>query len=377
MGGGGNDNSMMMMMMMQQQQASAERQSAADKLTAEQRAAEVIADREAKQKQALQEHDWTESGAARTRQQQLDDRAYQDMKEKLAQQKIFDDKAAADKLTQDKLDKWNASRGGTYSSVTNEAEGRLSSMGISDPGVRSAVMSSLSSANAGIPELASNVNSYFDGIVDKVLGQQQDAARTKAGQAISQYLPNDFEQSRVTDDIDNNIIEGILGDQYNEASATAKRLLDRGVISQEGYAANLQDLGKQRNAGRVKLSALGDTELQAERGRLANIANQGRAAASQYTLGSQAYDPQKYVGQVNSAYDKWFAGLGDTLRGIAPSDLFDTSGFVNKAGSTSGPTNSPFVGTSNALTGVDALNQEEEKKKKAAAASGDTPAGVF
>lgn len=371
MGGGGGDNGMMMMMMMSQQAAAQERQAAADRLSQEQKAQQAIDDRAYKDKQTQQEHEWATAQQAQARQQTVDDRTYADTRTDTAQKKIEDAKAAADLETKNKLSAWQGTRDATYGGTKNDAMARLQAMGITDPSVQAAVMSGLGTANSAIPELATNVGSYFDGVVDRVLGQQTEAARTKYGQQLNQYLPQGFETSRVEDTTDDAILEGILGEQYNEASATAKRLFDRGVITQEGYDANLSNLGKQKNAARAKLTTMGDNELAAERTRLGNIANTGRAAASNYTLGS-TFDPQSYSNQVSSAYDKWFAGLGDTLKGVAPTDLFDTSGFNNTAGAVQGPRNSPFVGSTNALTGVDASTQSEEEKKKK-----NTSTGVF
>lgn len=363
MGGGGNDNSAMMMQMNQQQAASEER--------ARQ---EAIATREYNTRRDTDARTAAVQDAERTRAYQIADRDYQQGLISAAQAKS--DKAAADQKAEEKqqLESWQGKRDATYQGVQNDTDARLSALGINnDPSISSAIKSALGTAYSSIPDNATNVGSYFDGVYDKVTSQQRDARRTSYGSQLNTLLPTDFEQERVGDTADDSILEAILGEQFDAASADAKRLLDRGAITQEGYNANLKNLDSQKNTGRAKLTSLGNNELNSERTKLAGIANQGRAGASSYELG-QTFDPTSYSNKVNSAYDNWFKGLGDTLKGLAPTDLFDTSGFSNTSGGVSGPTNSPFVGTTNALTGINALSDEENKKKQASAA---TATGVF
>lgn len=365
MSGGGGDNSSQTNMMMMQENARAERQAIADRADREQRANDTMEQRKIDARNQELMRQYSVEDATRSRQYTLDDRTYADNQASAKQAREDNLANTAKQEKADALGKWNTSRDAVYTGTKNDASARLASLGISDPAVASAVMSALNTANASIPELSSNAGGYFDGVVDRVLGQQRDAARTRYGQQLDKVLPNDFAQTQITDETDDSILESILGDQYNSAASDAKRMLDRGAITQEGYNANLKALDQQRSSGRSKLQSMGQNELNAQRTNLTNIANRGRSAASSYELG-QNFDAAGYSNQVNSAYDKWFSGLGEKLKGLAPTDLFDTSGFMNTAGNVTGATNSPFVGSTNALTGSNALSDDDAKKKKQA-----------
>lgn len=405
MGGGGGNNNAMMMMMMQQQAAQEERarvEAAAQREYNEKRDAVTRQDTLAaqeyqRQQQAQQRNDEiarqtkAEELAARTRQEdydrrlaeqqaarqrEIDDRNYQESLAQQARDREAQAAAAAAAKTQTEKQFFDQSRDNVKNFYMQDAEGRLAALGLqNDSGVRSALMAALNGAAGMVPQGATNIDSYFNGVNERVLGQQQSARQTQYLNQLNGALPTDFQNSKVADTVDDSILEAILGEQFDSSAADAKRLLDRGVITQEGYDANLKQLGQQKNTGRARLTTLGNNEIASQRGKLANIANMGRSAASQYQFG-QTFDPNKYVNDVNSAYDTWMKGLDSTLRGVAPTDLFDTSGFLNTAGRISGATNSPFVGSNNALTGENALTDTDEKKKKTGDAS-MSAIGVF
>lgn len=348
-GGGGNSGQAMMMMMMAQQ---AEQRRLDNEARARTEAIDFVNNENARMQQ--------ERLAENNRRYDVEDRDLRNTREDTALRHEEDLKAQAKQEAADKLAAWQGTRQSVFSGAQNDADALLSAKGIHDPSVRSAIMSALTTANAGIADNDPSVAAAFAGIADKVLGQQTDAARARAGASLNAILPTGFETTRVDDTVDDSILEGILGEQYNDAAAQAKRLLDRGVITDEGYQANLKGLNTQKNTARSRLTTLGNNELNAERTRLGAIGNKGRAAASTLELGGPMFDAATYGNEVNSAYDKWFGGLDTTLRGIAPTDLFDTSGFLNTAGSVSGPRNSPFAGSINALTGDDA-NYDKKK----------------
>jgi hypothetical protein len=404
-GGGGGGNGMMMAMMMQQQQQAAAAQAAQQAAAQAESSREFdIRNQSDAQAAAVAQQQWSyqqeaqRQAAEQSRQDSQNYQAQQQAAQQAAIQAQTDQQNAMLKYQSDQYDKqqaaqqqaiqqaqaasdaklgaWNNQRTGLYNSSLQDALSQLAGMGDTDQGDIAAVQGAFGRANAGIGDMQ-NLSGVFDGLAAKTfanLTSQKQAGYTKT---LNQLFPTGFDTTKVADTTDDDILNGIMQSQYDDASQQANRLLSRGTITQEGYDANLKALTNQKAGANSKLTTLGNNELNSERSSINNIINGGRSDIANFQLG-QSLDPNNYMNKVNTAYDSWFKGLGDKLKGIAPTDLFDTSGFLNTAGNITGPRNSPFVGTTNALTGQDALStSDDDKKKSGSNALGAPVTGVF
>lgn len=404
--GGGGGNGMMMAMMMQQQQAQqaamAQQQMAAQAESARQfdatqaynaQQAQVAAQQYAAQ-QAQQQQQYADSRADSqsyaAQQSSAQDKAAQAAMAQLQAQQQFQMQQVQDQRNyeaqqaaqakadqQAKLDSWNTQRGGLYTSSLNDALSQLAGMGDTDANDVAAVKQAYSGVNGSLADMQ-NLSGIYDGLAQKTFGNLTAQKQAGFNKTYNSLFPTGFDTTKIADTTDDDILNSIMQSQYDDAASQAQRLLQRGTITQEGYDANIKALGNQKAGANSKLTTLGNNELSSERSNINNLINQGRSDISNYQLG-QSFDPNSYVSKVNSAYDSWFSGLGDKLKGLAPTDLFDTSNFLNTAGSVAGPTNSPFVGSTNALTGANALSttDDDPTKKKSSNALGSPVQGVF
>ena len=183
--------------------------------------------------------------------------------------------------------------------------------------------------------------------------------RNKNNRLLDQFVGSGFENELVRDDLDDSAIEAILDESFSDASKYGEGLLKRGVITGTGFNGAIDALDKQRSAARRRLTELGDSVLESQRGSLRDIAGEARSSVNNLNLGD-LFDPDKYRGRVNNSFDDFVAGLGEELRGFTPNDLFDTSDFAINAGSSQGAQNTGF--SSNALAGLFSDEDEDEEE---------------
>lgn len=207
-----------------------------------------------------------------------------------------------------------------------------------------------------IPSLDSSPGSYYDNLGQYVFDQAQEGERAKYLRAFDSFAPANFATKRIADTSDDAFIESILAERQAEAEQYVRNLLDRGVVTNSGYEAALKDVQGQSSGAKSRLNELGLAELETGRSGLNSIASEGRSSASNYALGS-FFDPYDYQAQIDSYAGNFFAGLGDKLRGLAPADLFTTSGLAGIAGAAQGAQNLAFDPA--AIAGVSEDDEED------------------
>jgi hypothetical protein len=136
---------------------------------------------------------------------------------------------------------------------------------------------------------------------------------------------------------------------------SSSRQAGSGVITRSGYEAALDDLDQQGYSVKSKLNEIGQGKISEGRSSLQEIINQAREDASNADLGD-GYDAYSYSSKADEEFNTWLAGLSDSIRGTAGSDLFSTGSLASVAGTASGAQNTKF--NANALAGV--MEDEEE-----------------
>lgn len=263
--------------------------------------------------------------------------------------------AAADAKKQAAFD---ASMNSAFGSGMTNAEDFFTSRGLDPTDYKAQIGNKANQIRSSIPNLASDPGSYFSTLGESVFNQEQAGGQAKALRGVNDVAPSGFSTSRIADTADDDTIAAILADQENNSKGYIDNLRGRGVITDSGYAAALKNLQGQAPGARGKLSEIGTGLIETGRGDAENIANAGRTRASNLALGDK-FDPFSEVGnKLNDFFSTFFSGLGDKVRGAAPTNLFDTSGLANIAGAAQGAGNNAFDPAA-----VAGLFPDETKKK--------------
>ena len=161
-------------------------------------------------------------------------------------------------------------------------------------------------------------------------------------------------------EIQDEMIAAILGEQETAARGYVDNLKARGVVTDSGYNAALNNLLNQRAGAQAKLSDIGTGILETGRGGAENLANSFRSVASNLDLGD-VFDPYSKGADLNSYFSDFFNNLGTKLRGAAPTNLFDTSGLATLAGAAQGAGNTAF--DPRAVAGIFGDDEDEEEEE--------------
>lgn len=241
-----------------------------------------------------------------------------------------------------KLQEFEQRLGGAFDNSISSANQYFQSRGVDPNQYSSDILNEANLRKSSVPQLAGEVGSYFSGIGEEVYQSLTDALRGRTQRSINTLAPEGFARQRIADTADDSIIASILAEQRGDAEAYAGRLKDRGVITDNGLAAALEDIGRQANTGSFKLSELGSGILAGGRGELENIVNRGRSRASTLDLGD-TFDPFANTGtELNDFTTDFLTNLGNRFRSQAPTNLFDVSGLPVLAGAAQGAGNTAF-----------------------------------
>lgn len=171
--------------------------------------------------------------------------------------------------------------------------------------------------------------------------QQREDLRSGATNAIRSFTAPGFENTSVPDTLDDDLAAQVYGEQRGKADQYLQNLLKRGVITDTGAAAGAKNLDEQGARVRTQLSDLGSSLLNAERGKLKGIADQGAQAASTVDIG-QTFNPTAFADMLNASLGDFSKNFGDSFRAGVPGDLFDTSALSSIAGGAQGAGNLAF-----------------------------------
>lgn len=257
---------------------------------------------------------------------------------------------------------FNQSVGKSYKLAQGDVEDYFGNRGITDlsqyaPQIERA----LQEAKSSIPDLAGNVNSYFSGVPESVYNSIQDAMRTRAQTDLSKLYQPGFSSDLIGDTADDDVIANILSTQRAQADKYAKNLLDRGVVTNSGYGAIMDDLLAQEGKARGTLNDLGSGILSGERSKLEDIFNQGMFNAGNLNLG-QTFNAGDYGKKIDDEFSSFLSSLGDKFNAQVPSNLFQTSGLAARGGAAQGAQNTAF--DPKALAGIfDEDDQDDEDRK--------------
>jgi hypothetical protein len=252
-----------------------------------------------------------------------------------------------------------------YSAAVGDARGFFQTQGLDPSQFESSIQQKANTARAMVPQGTQDFSSFFDNLGQRVYDKETEGTRNKALRDVQSFTPEGFYRSLIGDDALQDIQQGVLGEQKQQARGYADNLLARGMFTDRGHQAAIDDLVGQKPRANRQLSEIATALLESGRGDLRDIATRGKQSASNISLG-QNFDPFSYEQQINDATRRFFEGLGENFRSYVPENLFDTSNLAVVGGKAQGAQNTPFDPA--ALAGIFGGTDEEEEKKKPATA---------
>jgi len=220
----------------------------------------------------------------------------------------------------------------------------------------------LNSIRGQVPQLDTNPGSYFanQDIADLVLNNATTNRRTQYGNQVNNLFGNDFANQKVASTADDDLINSILGDQYNTALEQVQRAFERGTINDQGFQTAMNALNNQKTTASANLQQTGGGLLQAIRDSLSGVGNEARNAASNYQLGT-TFDPNSYVSRADSIYNEGIGGLEGNLRNaIGGQQFFDVGSILNQGRTAQGTANN----SNRALFDAFAADQKDKDKQR-------------
>lgn len=220
----------------------------------------------------------------------------------------------------------------------------------------------LNSIRGQVPQLDNNPGSYFanQNIADIVLGNATQNQRTQYSNQINNMFGNDFANQRVASTADDDIINAILGEQYNPALEQIQRAFERGTVNEQGFQTAMNALNNQKSTASANLQQTGGGLLQALRDQLSGVGNEARTAASNYQLGT-TFDPTGYQTRADTIFNEGISGLEGNLRNaIGGQQFFDIGSILNQGRTSQGTANN----NNRALFDAFAADEQDKNKQR-------------
>lgn len=252
-----------------------------------------------------------------------------------------DAQAAADQKAAQHASDLAALRSQSRAGATGQVGNYFTSQGVDPTKYAGSIESQLNTILSGISPTEENPGAAFTGAGQSIWDTLQTGERTKYGNELNTLFPSNFQATRVPTTIDDPYIASIGAEQYSNADAIIKNMLDRGVLTSGGYASAQKDLENQKAGVTARLNEIGGGLIGKEQSDLGTIANTARQAAGQAQLGS-TFDPYSYGSQADQSFNEFLTNLGTNIRAQVPGALFNTAGLAAIGGAGQGAGNTAF-----------------------------------
>ncbi len=190
-----------------------------------------------------------------------------------------------------------------------------------------------------IPNLAPAPGGFFaPDFGELALNNLRDARRTTSQNDINTFAPEGFALNRIPDTFDDDLISSIVEEQFGPASDILTNARVRGQVNDQGFNTALADLTGQRSAASSRVGDISGAVLESGRQGLRDTASTGRTNASSSTL-ANPFNSEGLRGSLDTSFGTFEEGFEGNVRAGIPTDLFDTSGAINRAGSAQGAQN--------------------------------------
>jgi len=279
--------------------------------------------------------------------------------EAMRQQQAQEARAAEERKEKARKEELLGLRSSATTSGRSSAEDYFRQQGL-DPGQYAGdIGSKVNKTIAGVSADDPNPGAAFADIGQSLFGELEGGARSKAGRELDSLFAPDFEMKRLGWTVDDPYLAGVEAEQRSTADETIRRMLDRGVITDTGYAAAMADLERQGAGVKSRLNEIGTGLLGTGQQSLRDVANRGRTAASQLKLGS-TFDPNSFGSEADRLTSEFLANLGTGIRSRITGNLFQTGGLGSVAGAAQGGQNTTF---NPAVTAGVPTEEDEDKQE--------------
>jgi hypothetical protein len=289
--------------------------------------------------------------------------------EAMRQQQAQEARAAEDRKEKARKEELLGLRTAAGTSGRTSAEDYFRQQGLDAGQYAGDIGSKVNKTMAGISADDPNPGAAFADIGQSLFGELEGGARSKAGRDLDQMFSPDFEMKRLGLTVDDPYLAGVEAEQRSSADEILRRMLERGVITDTGYAAGAADLDKQAAGVKSRLNEIGTGLLGTGQQSLRDVANRGRTAASTLKLGT-AFDPNSFGSEADRITSEFLANLGTGIRSRITGNLFSTGGLGATAGGAQGGQNTAF--NPGVTAGIDAGTPKDEEDEEATT-GGDKP----
>lgn len=232
-------------------------------------------------------------------------------------------------------------RGDSVTAARGNANNYFSQQGLVPDDYASGIDSEINRILSSIPRDDPNPGGYFSNVGQTAYNTEETGLRNRSSRSLDRIFAPNFAETRLPFTLDDASINSIDAEQYSSADDIIKNMLGRRVITDTGAAAARKDLDRQRPGVQSRLQELGQGIIGEGQNTLRGVANRGRSAAGQLTLGTM-FDPNSYSSEADQAFSEFLGNLPTKLRASAPGNLYSTSGLAAVAGTGSGAQNTAF-----------------------------------
>jgi hypothetical protein len=253
-------------------------------------------------------------------------------------QEARDQEAAAAKKHSDDL---SALRNTALSAGRSDAQRYFQGAGLDPAKYSGDIDSQLNNIFASISPTDENPGQFFKNAGQNIYQNLEKGYQTKEQAALDQVFGSNFEVSKIPFTMDDPYLTSIEAEQRSTADSVIKNMLDRGVLTQTGYAAAQSDLDRQKAGVQSQLNEFGTGVIASGQQKLKDVANQARTAAGTIHLG-QPFDPQTYVSQEDQIFNDFVNTLGQQIRSKVSGNMYNTTGLAALGGAAQGAGNTAF-----------------------------------
>jgi hypothetical protein len=261
--------------------------------------------------------------------------------ESMRQQAAKEERERQDKLAAEHKAELAGLRTSARTGAGGTVRNYFSEAGIDPDRYAGSIDTQLNNILSGISPTDENPGAAFTGAGQSIYDTLQTGERSKYGNQLNQLFAPEWEMRRVGQTFDDPYLAGVEGEQYADADKIIKDMLERGVLTDTGYASAQKDLEGQRAGVRSRLNEIGTGLITKEQQDLRDISNRAKQSASTMQLGS-SFDPYSYQTEADADFNDFIATLGDNIRAQVPGALFNTAGLAAIGGAGQGLGNTAF-----------------------------------
>lgn len=247
-----------------------------------------------------------------------------------------------------------------YNTMLDYGRQQLQARGLvpGEHGVMSLFTSNLDRARQGVPEVATDVGSYFSpNLFDDAFSAVEGGQRGQMQREFRNTFGPDYSYGVFGDEADDPILDAILGEQHGFALEQLDAAKSRGQLQDTAYNFALEDINKAKTVGRNQLEDMGLSVLDTYRQQIEDRLGRESGRIDAFTLGD-TYDLGQVQSGVSSLADRLRGRMeGDIYSRVGDTQFFDVPGMIVKGKNKSGLVNPGALGTpmgsTTATTGTD------------------------